>query len=559
MTTTSFRYKKRALSRSVAVIMLQGLVITSHFSLCLVEAILPRVQMSDIHNLIHAQHSFEEDTLPVTVQWTSLNPTMEFLPASTAADIRRRLQNNGKTAFDMYYEDFKETQEDEDSQTINPYRIQPFTSGVNDYDEYQQAWRMLGFMIDCDVRDGDEWYDGAQPSHSRDDNGSATSDGCARFILWAAYVDLDYQGGGIGEYQYWDRNSETWDDSACQYGNSDRCAKMDCHLDDTSFRLLGFFKHRSYDDWMEQLFKHEGMCVWTEEEYAFMKGARKAWPQGCTPLYTMNENRASTTMYYDIKPMSNGRITIAIYRDSKCTDEFSDDLRVVESLLGNPFTSVEASRSQDYSSNYDFSSDSLEDSLHRWESAFSEWTYCHPCVAFDIENVDGTKYLANNDDGGNNAHDDDGRRLGGNYEAQGEIFECYDDAGYTNVNQCMKFSAKTYMQTGTFRDMTLARLQNVMADSPLSGFYHHAEYKGLGWTNAVTYVIFLASFGCCLYACVYAFRAQKEGNYVFEGKLVKSMPAMGKRRHQTMERKGSGSSSGSKEKPLIEIDQHDLT
>jgi hypothetical protein len=72
---------------------------------------------------------------------------------------------------------------------------------------------------------------------------------------------------------------KTWDDSACpdaqqgggggdeeeEQGNS-RCAKMDCHLDDTNFQLLGFFKHRSYDDWMEQLFKHEGVCVWREEE-----------------------------------------------------------------------------------------------------------------------------------------------------------------------------------------------------------------------------------------------------------------------------------------------------
>jgi hypothetical protein len=88
------------------------------------------------------------------------------------------------------------------------------------------------------------------------------------------YVDLNYQGGGIGEYQYWNRTSQTWDDSACQYGQQHnshddedgRCAKMDCHLDDTNFQLLGFFKHRSYDDWMEQLFKHEGMCVWSDEE-----------------------------------------------------------------------------------------------------------------------------------------------------------------------------------------------------------------------------------------------------------------------------------------------------
>lgn len=148
----------------------------------------------------------------------------------------------------------------------------------------------------------------------------------------------------------------------------------------------------------------------------------------------MDEEGTSITMYYDIKPLSNGRITFAIYRDSQCTDEVSDDVDVVQNAIGNPFTDAEASGSQDYS-NYDFSGDTLEESLARWETAFSEWTFCHPCVAFDVENTDGTKYLQNDNDGGYGYNDDAARRLGGDYEAQGEIFECYDDAGYTNVNQ----------------------------------------------------------------------------------------------------------------------------
>jgi hypothetical protein len=151
----------------------------------------------------------------------------------------------------------------------------------------------------------------------------------------------------------------------------------------------------------------------------------------------MNEEGASVTMYYDIKPLSNGRITFAIYRDSQCTDEFSDNPQLVEELIGNPFANSKASGSQDYS-DYDFSSDTLEESLERWESAFSEWTYCHPCVAFDLQNVNGTKYFSYNDDGGN-ADGGNQRRLGGQYQAQGDAFECYDDAGYTNVNQVGKY------------------------------------------------------------------------------------------------------------------------
>jgi hypothetical protein len=71
------------------------------------------------------------------------------------------------------------------------------------------------------------------------------------------YVDLEYEGGGIGEYSYWDMDRKSWDRTTCDYTGSSRCAKMDCHLDNTHWSLLGFFKHRNYDDWMEQLFKHE--------------------------------------------------------------------------------------------------------------------------------------------------------------------------------------------------------------------------------------------------------------------------------------------------------------
>lgn len=64
------------------------------------------------------------------------------------------------------------------------------------------------------------------------------------------YVDLGYEGGGIGEYEYYNINTGDWNDKACQYGVG-RCVKMDCHLPDTHFSLLGFFKHDSqaYGEW----------------------------------------------------------------------------------------------------------------------------------------------------------------------------------------------------------------------------------------------------------------------------------------------------------------------
>ncbi len=72
---------------------------------------------------------------------------------------------------------------------------------------------------------------------------------------------------------------------------------------------------------MEQLFKHEGMCVWTEEEYAFTKNARKAWPQGCTETRTSINGKSggdyisSRQLRYNIKPLKSGQLSIRLYTD----------------------------------------------------------------------------------------------------------------------------------------------------------------------------------------------------------------------------------------------------
>ena len=62
----------------------------------------------------------------------------------------------------------------------DPYSVQPYVDGMSEYDEYQQAWRMLGFMIDCNTVVDDD-----ADSHSGS-NEDATEDGCARYIIWAA-------------------------------------------------------------------------------------------------------------------------------------------------------------------------------------------------------------------------------------------------------------------------------------------------------------------------------------------------------------------------------------
>jgi len=426
-----------------------------------------------------------EEDLPVESpgeKWQSLNEEVEFIPAD---GIDRRL-----------VERFLEQSEAETyggtSGMEAIYDVEPFAYGVDEYDEYQQAWRLMGFIVDCNPMVDDDYYQNGG-SGSGD---AGTEDGCARYVLWAAYVDLNYEGGGIGEYQYWDQSSNAWNTSSCDYSGSERCAKMDCHLENTHFSLLGFFKHKSYDDWMEQLFKHEGICVWTDEQYAFMENAREVWPQGCIDSYTTTDD--GTEIYYDIKPVQGGDIEVGLYTDTQCIEEYqssgNNDPITVENILGNFF--LENEGSGDENNYYDFSSDSLEESMERWNDAFAVFHNCQPCVAYDLENVDGTKFY--DDDGGNQA---------------GDMFDCYDDADYTNVNQCMKFMAKTTMNTATFRDMSLGRYQGTLTATQMNGYNVSQNWYREAFSTALTYVFLCASFVIFAYGSIYLYKAKVATNY----------------------------------------------
>ena len=264
-------------------------------------------------------------------------------------------------------------------------------------------------MIDCNAKieyDDDNQHDSFE----------GTGEGCRRFVLWAAYVDLEYQGDGIAEYQYYDMDAGQWDKTSCSYADNSRCAKMDCHLDSTHFSLLGFFKHESYDDWMEQLFKHEGVCVWGYDQYNFMDNSRDKWPQGCAE--TGKYSQSGDAIYYDIRPGSKGDISAGLYTDTQCIEEFipenEDSELTVENILGN---FLEGGGSGDNNNNNDYSSLSLDESLALWEYGMDKFKICQPCVAYNLQNVQGANFY------------DDG------YGGNGDNFDCNDEADYTNVNQ----------------------------------------------------------------------------------------------------------------------------
>ena len=262
-------------------------------------------------------------------------------------------------------------------------------------------------------------------------------------------MDLDYQGGGIGEYQFYDRRAHKWDDTSCVAG-SGRCAKMDCHLKDSNFKLLGFFKEPNYHEWMEQLFKHQGVCLWTDNEYNFMSTDRYLWPCYCTSTGKMDED--GNILYYDTKPMAEGRIGLGLYTDERCKYDYVGNMDIMEILESG------GGDKNDYGSVAQ-----LRKGLEDWNEAFDVFKVCQPCKAYNL---------------GYNTDVNKGDRQGGDQENDGYAFACYDDADYLNVNQCMKFKTKTEMMAADFRDLMLAHEQgNIVQFEVMGHTYGYGGYR----------------------------------------------------------------------------------
>lgn len=131
--------------------------------------------------------------------------------------------------------------------------------------------------------------------------------------------------GAIEEYSFYDIPSGNWTDDTClASGKHHRCARMDCHEDHTHFELVGVFKETDgMYDWTEQLFKHEGYCIWGGEDnreddtYQIMETWMEKWPKSCTELD--NPDYYGNTIYISVQPLEGGNMTLGIFTDEKCT------------------------------------------------------------------------------------------------------------------------------------------------------------------------------------------------------------------------------------------------
>lgn len=132
---------------------------------------LPYVRMKDLPGVAQ----------PDDAKWIAMSKDVAFLPVDKLPKPKK-----ARRSLEDEEEDDEEEEDDADETTgmweeYNPYSVQPFVKGMGNYDEYQQAWRMLGFMIDCNYVTEDD-----EDEHHGSGSGDVTDEGCARYILWAA-------------------------------------------------------------------------------------------------------------------------------------------------------------------------------------------------------------------------------------------------------------------------------------------------------------------------------------------------------------------------------------
>lgn len=68
---------------------------------------------------------------------------------------------------------------------FDPYHEAVIDGGETVYDEYSQAWRALGFYIDCDANEADYYEEGGDRRRSLKEEDQQQG-ACLRYMLWAA-------------------------------------------------------------------------------------------------------------------------------------------------------------------------------------------------------------------------------------------------------------------------------------------------------------------------------------------------------------------------------------
>ncbi|KAL3927955.1 MAG: hypothetical protein SGARI_005177 [Bacillariaceae sp.] len=169
---------------------------------------------------------------------------------------------------------------------------------------------------------------------------------------------------------------------------------------------------------------------------------------GCQGMYLSDSY--GNSLYRDIRPLPGGNITDGLYWDEDCTLKAS--MTFFEYIV-----QFYANYYYDEDAGYDAAS-SWQANTDKWNELMGDFKICQPCRAY-------ARHVNSGDD------DDDHRRflarmLGDDNEGEGSDerwgYNCYDDAGYENVDQCYKFEVCTlYVDGDKCTDLEPASTQDL--------------------------------------------------------------------------------------------------
>ena len=146
--------------------------------------------------------------------------------------------------------------------------------------------------------------------------------------------------------------------------------------------------------------------------------------------------------------MPQGNITLGIYSDRSCAVLSQTTLTdyVVRLYKNSHYYSSE--KGYEVAATY-------EQAIQSWNDGMEFFKVCQPCKAYNLQWDDDSE----NNHGSNDHRDRKRRILGDDNDGDGEEqerFNCFDEAGYTNVNQCYKFETMTAMEKADRQDLQLA-------------------------------------------------------------------------------------------------------
>jgi len=232
---------------------------------------------------------------------------------------------------------------------------------------------MLGPYIDCDhqkqsgnkdkqkeekEKNGEQNKDKENKNNNKLRHLAESNDDvyCSRWVMWASYVNPNYQGNAYYEY----------------FGNSPT-SYLDCHEDGTSFKLVGVYRQELYQ-FYEQISKH----LWAIDEYEYIvaiAGLKYMTNADCRQVGNDNYGNA---IYGGVAPQPNADIAMELYSDNQCTQLLQSSKYTYASFglesnyQGTSYSGQEST----------WWSNAQEPSMTLFNEVYEIYKSCTPCVDY---------------------------------------------------------------------------------------------------------------------------------------------------------------------------------